>query len=179
MTPLLQVFGNAVRLLVLAGLVLPSLRCGKGGHEETPPKLSHLIAYHGGGAVELGWDGARKALVERPAKGTPPAYNYETNQWSEESGPVVSLTDKVVAGRMRPEVLGLGPQKKILGMSCVGPQSVLCFAAVCSMDGETLKGYDLRVCDEKIRTTAGCKMYKVEAGLSKRCPVYFYASAAF
>lgn len=166
-------------MLTLTLLVLPALRCGKDGREEAPPKLSHLIAYHGDGAVELRWDGGKKALVERPAAGTPPAYNYETSQWSPEGGPVVSLTDAVVAGRMRPAALGLGPQKKILGMSCVGPQSVLCFAAVCTLEGETLKGYELRVCDEKVRTTAGCKTYAVEAGLSKRCPVYFYGTAAF
>jgi hypothetical protein len=167
------------RILTVALLALPALRCTKGGYEEAPPKVSHLIAYSGGGAAALEWDAGRHRLVERAAPGTAPAYNYESNQWSGEGGPTVSLTDKVVAGRMRPDALGLGPQKKLLGMSCVGPQSVLCFAAVCTMEGEGLKGYDLRVCDDKNRTTAGCKTYQVDAGVSKRCPVYFYATAAF
>jgi hypothetical protein len=168
-----------IRLPALALLALPALRCGKKGYEEAPPKVSHLIAYSGGGAVALEWDAGRHALVERAVAGAPPAYNYESNQWSGEGGPAVSLTDKVVAGRMRPDALGLGPNKKLLGMSCVGPQSVLCFAAICTQEGETLKGYDLRVCDDKVRTTAGCKMYQVDAGISKRCPVYFYGTATF
>ncbi len=167
------------RLLALALLALSALRCGKGGYEEAPPKLSHLIAYSGGGAVALEWDAGRRRLVERAVAGTAPAYNHETSQWTGEGGPEVWLTDTVVAGRMRPGALGLGPAKKLLGMSCVGPKSVICFAAVCTLEGETLKGYDLRVCDDKNRTTAGCKTYRVDADVSKRCPVYFYATAVF
>lgn len=160
---------------------LLALHCSKGGFEEKPPKVGHLIAYSRDGGVTLSWDEGKQALLEQSRAAAAPVLDYSANQWlaggTPVAGPGVSLDDVEITSHMRTGSLKLGPAKKVLGMSCLGPRdSLVCFAAVCTLEGDTLKSYDLRVCEDKNRTTAGCRTYQVVGGTSTHCPAYFHGA---
>lgn len=170
---------RTARLLVLAAGLIPPLACGKSNFEANPPPLGPLVAYSQAGNARWQWSAQKMALAESPATGELPAYDYQNNRWVQGaepvSGPGVTVNEEQVKARLRTG--SLAPDQKAMGVSCVGTGGVLCFGAVCTMAGETAKGYYLRVCDQKNQTTAACKNYRVDGASLNKCPVWFYGSA--
>ncbi len=167
-----------LRLLAAAACLLPPLACGKSNFEVNPPPLGPLVAYSQAGNTRWQWSAQKAALVESPATGDLPAYDYQSNRWVQGgepvSGPGVSVNEEQVKARLR--TASLPPDQKAAGVTCVGTGGALCFGAVCTMAGESAKGYFLRVCDQKNQTTGACKNYRVEGGSLNKCPVWFYGS---